>query len=73
MIITDGNQSYAFFTYICGNINWGSDVAIGFKGEDIFFENYELGNVTFTDTDCISPPVTNTLFHLTPDEIPRSG
>ena len=58
---------------MCGNINWGNDVAIGFKGEDIFFENYELGGVNFTDIDCISPPITFLFFDLTPDVIPRQG
>ena len=58
---------------MCGNINWGNDVAIGFKGEDIFFENYELGGVNFTDIDCTSPPATYLFFDLTPDVIPRQG
>ena len=42
LVITNGFQSYAVFTYRCGLLSWSGNATIGYKGEGDSFENYIL-------------------------------
>ena len=41
ILITDSVNSYAVFTYFCGDLSYSSDVAIGYGTEDGLYANHE--------------------------------
>lgn len=65
IIITDHtSQTYAVFTYKCGDLNWARSPTIGFNAASLFYENYDLSGSTSADImDCFNSP-TNDYFNL---------
>ena len=58
IIVTDyTNQTYAVFTYKCGDLNWARTPTIGFNAASLFYENYELsGSPNAESMDCTNDP-----------------
>ncbi|CAI8033001.1 Low-density lipoprotein receptor-related protein 6, partial [Geodia barretti] len=58
IIVTDHtNQTYAVFTYKCGDLNWARTPTIGFNAASLFYENYELsGSPNAESMDCTNGP-----------------
>lgn len=76
LAVTDGRQSYAVFSYKCGAINWGNTFTIGFKASNIFYENFDLGEIDVTDLGCTEDSeeeYVTYVYDLTPSEIPAPG
>jgi hypothetical protein len=42
IIITDGQSSFALFTYNCLQMEWSGDVGIGANGDGRFYANHVL-------------------------------
>lgn len=42
ILITDGAKSYAIYTYVCGEMEWGDESTIGFNAGADYFENHQL-------------------------------
>ena len=77
VVATDGNQSYAVFTYKCGGLNWvdsGYGIAstsIGFSakcGPKFFFTNHPFSQQpNVNDIACVNqtcPPWTNVVYKI---------
>ena len=57
-MITDGNSSFAVFTYRCDLLQWGGAV-IGYNAAGDFFANHDFNGATSENIDCINLPVSN--------------
>ena len=46
--ITDGSQSYAVYTYRCGDLGWSGGATIGYNGGPVgnFYANHPLSGTT---------------------------
>lgn len=70
IIITDGNQSYALFTYFCGLLSRSDGGTIGFNSDGNYFRNHPLsGSPRLSEVACLNSPRTawsNILYSLTP-------
>ena len=71
ILVTDGLQSYAIFTYQCGSMQWSGDPAtIGFIADGGFFQNHPLsGTLNSRDIACQNFPGTvwnNVVYRLVP-------
>ena len=58
VIITNGPQSYALFTYNCGRLEW-SGGTIGFNAAGNLYHNHRLSGVFARNIACLNAPVTN--------------
>ena len=71
---TDGDQSYAVFTYLCGELNWvqGSSAGIGFSAGPNLFANHPLSRQpNVNDIACVNqtcPPWTNVVYRISSGE-----
>ena len=65
---TDGNQSYAVFTYQCGELNWVNNASIGFSAGPNFFANHPFSQrPNVNGIACVSqtcPPLTNVVYRI---------
>ena len=73
IIVTNGNESYAVFTYKCGTLsNSGirTNGTIGFNSDGNYFRNFQLsGTSKLNEVACLNLPRTlwsNLLYTLTP-------
>ena len=69
VLITNGTNSYAVFTYECPEVQWGNYATIGFNAGGTYFENHEFSGSTDAPTiDCIAEPelVSNLVYDLVP-------
>ena len=72
ILLTDGRQSFAVFTYECGLLGWSTGAVVGFTGEGGFYGNHPLsvkGLVleSTSNIDCQSPyRWNNVIFNLSP-------
>ena len=73
IIMTNGNQSYAVFIYLCGALSSSGNVTdgtIGFNSDGSYFRNYPLsGTPRLPEVSCLNHPRTmwtNLLYSLTP-------
>ena len=59
--ITDGYQSYAVYTYRCGDQQWPGGATIGYNGGPIgnFFENHPLSGDNANSIACVNSGVTD--------------
>ena len=71
IVFTDGLQSYAVFTYQCGELNWiGSSrgAVVGFSASNTFFTNHPLSNQpNINDISCNNqqcPPWSNVVYKI---------
>lgn len=67
MVITNGYQSYAVFTYRCTLLQWSRSAAIGFKAAGDFHGNISLGANNASAFACQNSPVSswnNVIFQL---------
>ena len=64
LVIGNGFQSYAMFTYRCGEIGWSGNATIGFKGSDNFFENHHLSRQDTRLIACINSTSTSSWTNL---------
>ena len=46
LLITDGEKTYAVFTYKCGTLNWAGNAVIGFNAGGDYFTNHPLSGLT---------------------------
>ena len=71
IVITDGTDSFAVFTYQCGAMTWSGNATIGFNAGGSQFENHPLSGSSMTQSiGCMnynSTVWTNLLFKLTPN------
>ena len=69
IVITDGEQSYAIFTYLCGAMNWHGYATIGINSDGNFYTNYPLsGTSSVTEVACLEYPdslLKNLIYPLT--------
>ena len=69
ILINNGTDSYAIFTYQCGDINWSRRTIIGYNAAGVVYLNHPLSGVRSAgDIDCMNLPEsdwTNILYNLT--------
>ena len=70
--ITDGTQSYAVYTYRCGDLQWPGGATIGYNGGPVgnFFENHLLSGDNANSIACINLGVTeftNVVYNISID------
>ena len=69
--MTDGVQSYALFTYRCGEMEWSGGATIGFGASDELHSNLRLSDsFRAVAVACLNSPTTewsNLLYKLTQD------
>ncbi len=57
VLITDGQASYAVFTYKCGELQWSGNATIGFYTDGKFYQNHFLsGTIGAKDIACLNSP-----------------
>ena len=71
--ITDGFQSYAVYTYRCGDLQWSGGATIGYNGGPIgnFSENHPLSGDNANSIACINTGVTeysNVVYNVSIDD-----
>ena len=69
VLATDGIQSFAVFTYKCGELNWSHNRAsIGFSASSSVFANHRLSRLlNVNDIACLespSPPWSNVVYQI---------
>lgn len=67
IVITNGQQSYALFTYQCGQLGWSGDATIGFSAEGKLFQNHYLSGTYAKNIACLNSGVTiwsNVIYQL---------
>jgi hypothetical protein len=71
LVITDGRDSFAVFTYQCGAMTWSGNATIGFNAGGSQYENHPLSGSSITRSiACMNYSSTvwiNLLFKLTPN------
>ena len=56
-MITDGTNSYAVFTYRCGDMNWAYSPTIGFNAAGSSFANHpNTGSSSAEEIACLNSP-----------------
>ena len=71
VIVTDGVESYAVFTYKCGELNWSSilgSAAVGYSAGNNSFANHPLSQSSNVNSiACLNSPSpwSNVIYHLT--------
>ena len=56
ILITNGEQSYAVFTYQCGLMAWSGGATVGFTSAGEFYQNHRLsGTPSITNIACLNP------------------
>ena len=58
-MITDGNSSFAVFTYRCDLLGWSRGATIGYNAAGDFFANHDFSGDSAERIDCINLPVSN--------------
>ena len=57
-MITDGIDSYAVFTYRCGDMNWAYRPTIGFNAAGGYFVNHpNTGSTSGEEIACLNSPI----------------
>ena len=69
VLATDGTQSFAVFTYKCGELNWSYfRASIGFSASSSVFANHHLSRLlNVNDIACLespSPPWSNVVYQI---------
>ena len=71
VLVTDGVQSYALYTYRCGEMEWSGGATIGFGASDELYANLRLsGSAGVLAVACLNSPTTewsNILYNLALD------
>ena len=73
IVATDGDQTYAVFTYQCGELNWiqGDSASIGFSAGPNLFANHPLSRQpNVNDIACVNQtcsPWTNVVYRISSD------
>lgn len=71
IVITDGTDSFAVFTYQCGAMTWSGNATIGYNAGGSQFENHPLSGSSNTESiGCMNynnTVWTNIVFKLTPN------
>ena len=70
--ITDGFQSYAVYTYRCGDLQWPGGATIGYNGGPLggFYENHPLSGDSANTIACLNAGVTewsNVIYNVSID------
>lgn len=58
-MITDGNNSFAVFTYRCDLLQWSRGAVIGYNAAGDFFANHDFSGGSAENIDCINLPASN--------------
>ena len=58
--ITDGSQSYAVYTYRCGDLQWSGGATIGFNGGPVgnLYANHPLSGGIASSSACVNTGIT---------------
>ena len=57
IVITDGNKTYAVYTYHCDDIEWSDGSVIGFNAGGSYYDNHPLSDsISARDIDCVHSP-----------------
>ena len=67
ILITNGQQSYALFTYQCGQLGWSGGATIGFSAAGNFYQNHCLSGINARNIACLNSPGstwTNVIYQL---------
>ena len=60
MLVTNGIQSYAILSYVCGELNWNnSNTAIGFSANQCFYANNQHSGSNVNDIACANQLMTD--------------
>ena len=63
-MITNGANSYAVFTYQCGDINWAGGATIGYKATGSFYQSHAYSGSRASSIDCVNSPTTNVVYRI---------
>lgn len=70
IVITNGTESFAVFTYLCGAMAWHGNATIGFNAGGTFFKNHPLSGTADVSSiaceDSSHMVWTNLVYKLTP-------
>lgn len=67
IVITNGQQSYALFTYQCGQLGWSGGATIGFTAAGNVYQNNRLSGTYARNIACLNSPTTiwtNVIYQL---------
>ena len=57
IVITDGNKTYAVYTYHCDDVEWSDGSVIGFNAGGSYYANHPLSDsLAARDIDCVHSP-----------------
>ena len=57
IVITDGNKTYAVYTYHCDDVQWSDGSVIGFNAGGSYYKNHPLSDsLAARDIDCVHSP-----------------
>ena len=67
IVITNGQQSYALFTYQCGLLGWSGGATIGFTAAGKVYQNHHLSGTYARNIACLNSKITiwtNVIYQL---------
>ena len=71
IVITDGNKTYAVYTYHCNDVQWSDGSVIGFNAGGSYYVNHPLSDsISARDIDCVHSPESewnNVVFDVNPN------
>ena len=71
IVITDGNKTYAVYTYHCNDIQWSDGSVIGFNAGGSYYTNHPLSDsISASDIDCVHSPESewnNVIYDVNPN------
>ena len=60
VLASQGNKTYAIFTFKCGLFDWnGTNAIIGFSASNTVFANFPLSRLVEANIDCLNSPTSN--------------
>ena len=60
VLASQGNKTYAIFTYKCGLFDWnGTNAIIGFSASNTVFANSPLSRLVQSNINCLNSPTSN--------------
>ena len=69
LVITDGNTSYAVFTYRCGDLEWSDNAVIGFNAGGSIYQNSTIIGKTSACQNSPESVWTNLLYKISSESV----
>ena len=70
VLITDGTQSYAVFTFKCDSLGWAGEATIGFNSGGDYYQNHPLSGLSLSNAiACVhnDSEWNNVVYNIVPD------